>query len=152
MSKKRFECERSTGVCSSDLLVGAGKRNLHVRADGEAHVAFAVFVDHVTQQADLVRTELALGADAHRPDFVTGIGDMVQHARTRAVVVFPVAVVLDHQRMHVLKAVGAPGLDGGAGSRGFFSGCLGHNLFSPKTCSLSMSGLRMGPPEYLRRT
>ena len=102
---------RFDGLDQRRDLFPLGDHHLHVGADGEAHMTFAILVDDVAQQINLVGAELALGAETDGPDLVARVRHVMQHARTRTVVIFPVAEILDHQRMHVLHAVRAAAFD-----------------------------------------
>jgi len=55
---------------------------------------------------------LALGAGAYRPYFVARVRHVVQHAGTRPVMIFPVAVIREQGRVHVLLVVRDPGFLG----------------------------------------
>ena len=66
-----------------------GDHELHVGARGEAHVALGETVGDVAKLSDREHVHLALGAGAHRPDLVAALGDMMQHAGTRAVMPGP---------------------------------------------------------------
>jgi len=84
---------------------------LDVGADGEVDVAVGEFVADVTQLAQGVQVENTLGASAHGEQCGAVFGDVLEYAGLRIFVIVPVTVVLAHQRVHVLEAVRAAGLD-----------------------------------------
>jgi hypothetical protein len=76
----------------SDLRFG-GDDVLDVGTDGEADAAFGKLVGDIAEFANREDVHLTGCAGTHGPDFIARVRDVVQHAGTRTVVVFPVAVV-----------------------------------------------------------
>jgi hypothetical protein len=97
-------------LASSSLISGPTLAN-EVRADGEPDVALGEAVGDVAQLADRVDVHLPLRAGAHGPHLVAGMRDVVQNAGARPVVVLPVAVILDEQRVQELPVVRHAALD-----------------------------------------
>jgi hypothetical protein len=114
-------------------LVLVGDHELDIAADREAHMAVGVGVGDVAELADRPDVHLPLGAGAHGPDLIAAVRHMVQHAGPRPVVVLPVAVVLQHRRMHELLVVRGAAFDGGA---------RGHVCFSLRR--LLLAGVDLG--------
>ncbi|OSM05098.1 hypothetical protein MAIT1_03245 [Magnetofaba australis IT-1] len=57
-------------------------------------MAFAVLIGDVAQEADDVHGHLTVGAGAHGVDGVAALGHVLEHAGTRTLMIFPLAVVL----------------------------------------------------------
>ena len=93
-----------------------GHHVLDVGTDREAHMPVGIVVGYVAQLAHSEQVHLALRASAYRPDLVATMRDMVQHTRTRPVVVLPVAIVLQHQRVQILFVIGYAAFNRGAHS------------------------------------
>ncbi len=85
------------------LLVGDDV--FDVGTNGEADAAFGKLVGDIAEQANCVNVHLTRCAGAYGPDLITAVGDVVQDAGTRTVVIFPVAIVGRKLRVEVFLVV-----------------------------------------------
>ena len=89
-----------------------GHHVFEIAADRETHMAIGVLIADVTELAQRIDIQNALGTGAHRPDFLAAVRHMLQYPGPRMGVVLPLAEVLQHGRVHVLKAIRTSGFDG----------------------------------------
>jgi hypothetical protein len=70
-------------------------------------MAISILVTNIAQFAQGKDIQNTLGTRLNRPHGVAAISDVSQHPGPWMIVPAPLAEILDHQRVHVLKAVGA---------------------------------------------
>ena len=79
----------------------------YIAANGKADITIPILIRNITEVTNGVQVHLALSTGTHSPNLVTVIGNVQQHTRLRIFVVRPLAVVLAHDRVHVLEPIRA---------------------------------------------